>query len=283
MTHSRLGITLIELLIVIAIIALMIGLLLPAVGSVRDAAARTQSTNNVRQIGIAVQHFSDANANQLPTNDGPFSTFVRILPYLEHGNYYQELMSGNRPFNDDYTIKMYLSPADPTLSTEISKGFSSYAYNARVFVRQVIREINPTLASTYRDGTSNTIIVAEHYAFNCGGHQFGWISVNTTVFWNSVLNLTTTSRRASFADEIDVFPITSGNPPVTTGSILGRTFQVRPLMSECLPTIPQTPHSAGMVVGFADGSVRTLSPRISQETFWGAVTPASGELLGNDW
>ena len=84
-TSRRPAFTLIELLVVLAIIAILIGLLVPAVQKVREAASLTQCINNMKQVGLAMHSFHDAN-NAFPMEQRTISTVswsTRILPYIE--------------------------------------------------------------------------------------------------------------------------------------------------------------------------------------------------------
>ncbi len=89
---------------VIAIIAVLIALLLPAVQAAREAARRAQCINNLKQLGLAVHNYASASKDSLPWGDGPWwnewSAHTMLLPYLEQGPLYNSINFGNAlPFN----------------------------------------------------------------------------------------------------------------------------------------------------------------------------------------
>jgi prepilin-type N-terminal cleavage/methylation domain-containing protein len=262
----RRGITLLELLVVLAITGVLFAFTLSAVQNARRAAVRIKSMNNLRQINLAIQNYASSTQGRLPTildvmmpdyRDNP--PFSAILP----------LMEGDRG--------IFVSPADPSLdyvnsakraSYTGNEGHSSYAYNALVFVGKA------RLPDSIPDGMSQTIGIAEHYA-NCAEKQ--WVVFIYSLHYSSGDG---GSRRASFADRYygDVVPISTGNRAKTLPSVPGKTFQAAPRLDESDATVPQTPHASGMLVGMMDGSVRAIARGVAPEVFWGAATPDGGEV-----
>jgi prepilin-type N-terminal cleavage/methylation domain-containing protein/prepilin-type processing-associated H-X9-DG protein len=150
------GFTLIELLVVIAIIAILIGLLLPAVQKIREAAARMQCSNNLKQIGLALHNYADshqefptggegtdfANAPTGPSVFDRHSTFTMLLPYLEQDNIYK-LMNLNYYYNDPSypnnqvaarnVVKTFICPSNGWSKPVDSQGYGATDYGATCY------------------------------------------------------------------------------------------------------------------------------------------------------
>jgi len=201
------------LLVVIAIIAVLIGLLLPAVQKVREAAARMQSSNNLKQIGLAIHNCHDT-FGKLPTTRSCFprdgnglnwgdvndpaqkpslmgTMQFHLLPYIEQGNVHKNTAanswrdSGNGG-RADTAIKTYLSPLDPGLNENGkaddwgNRGQVSYHSNWHAFGGGGWEDWDVggkcRIPASYPDGTSQVIGFFERYT-KCGpGNAGDWNS-----------------------------------------------------------------------------------------------------------
>jgi prepilin-type N-terminal cleavage/methylation domain-containing protein/prepilin-type processing-associated H-X9-DG protein len=291
------GFTLIELLVVIAIIAVLIGLLLPAIQKVREAAARSQCSNNLKQLGLAIHQCNDVYGllppiyYSYPGANGPHATLhFHVLPFIEQDNLYQlGLAKGptHYPGVRDQKIPTFLCPSDPSPSANPQYGDANYQPSEDSFGRSQTGG-SMSIPASFPDGTSNTVIFGERYkqcgnpATAAGGIPFpppglpascsptrtgGGQWANDVREWNYYQRLYGAAGVPS--------------PGCDTATIL---WQQQPVWNgNCQPYLYNSPHTGGMNVGLADGSVRMVSPNMTPKTWDFALQPADGNPLGSDW
>jgi prepilin-type N-terminal cleavage/methylation domain-containing protein len=161
----RSAFTLIELLVVIAIIAILIGLLVPAVQQVREAAARTQCQNNLKQIGLAMMGYHDTYHNFPPSFAKPsnWGWEVLIMPWLEQQPMYNTLNPLNTSIslnaNTQLQMPLFLCPSDGT--DVINVYLSHYGKSNYAASEQVSDGGSAIRIGQITDGTSNTFMIGE--------------------------------------------------------------------------------------------------------------------------
>jgi prepilin-type N-terminal cleavage/methylation domain-containing protein len=248
-------------------------------------------------------------------NLGPITFY--LLPYIEGGTIWNAAFSNGAYVSNNNgvqatVIKTYICPSDPSWVAEAPNNFAfgSYAANALAFSRGTfngapgdylnyyvtgqdpssisladnafpICQGNKTLAGNFPDGLSNTIFWTEKYA-RCGPDM-------TARNGNNFTGSTQWADRFAVysAPYIGFFPNpNTGNPPAPVNYGTAGMFQVKPdpwQSNACQIDIASTAHSGGILAGLGDGSVRLCASGMSPNTWWLAMVPEDGNVLGRDW
>jgi len=311
----RRGFTLIELLVVIAIIAILIGLLLPAVQKVREAAARTTCSNNLKQISLAAHNY-DSTFGRLPgglimdpaqSNYNFISVLTHLLPYIEQKPAYDLIPAGalqfppTAPTNGSgitwwgsisaganaptvtaarTKIKTYECPSDP----------DKYSQATGVFIGMTIT--GNTLTGTYNANGGNAQDAGRSNYIGCGG-EFG-------EGYPPYAGIYEANSKCKMTD------ITDGTSnTIAFGECLGgtengpRDFALTWMGAGSLPTYWGLPtpgqwytfgskHPGVVQFGFGDGSVRSIRKGVGTtpgSADWYMLQRAAGRSDGEliDW
>jgi len=279
--------------VVIAIIAILIGLLLPAVQKVREAAARMQCGNNLKQLGTAIHNYASANDSKIPGGvqggcsgnpnypGSPF--FFSLLPYIEQDNIYRSVGqtgaswgAGGSPYvNGQITpVKSFLCPSDSSHNNGVgpNTGWTVSSYSRNYYMFDTGGGYQPQAGGHYftlskysigniPDGTSNTVGIVERYAYLS---NYGWSSLwshhgQDRFHWG-------------YAQWAPVYGPWGLYAP-----------QIGLKNNQAHPYYPNGGHSTSNQVLLMDGSTRGVTSGVTPTTWSYACQPDDGNNLPSDW
>lgn len=285
-SRLRLGFTQAEVLVVVAILATLVGLLIPAVVKVREASNAATCRNNLHNLSLALHHYHEQFGQMPPYATGvkgePFANwFGHMLPQLDELGLFRSMGVGATLKPSDASakpivitsspdagrrFKILICPSDPSGSNDTYRGKTSYEANWFAFSGSKVGSNAfyppPQRFGDMPNGLSNVVLFGECYS-ECS---------------DLIHYAMETPYNHTFGITLDGKP--SDDPSYLPSDYT--MFQSRPTSADCEKWRTQSAH-AGMNVALADGSVRLIYPTISLTTWKQVLKPAGGGPTGEDW
>jgi hypothetical protein len=262
-SSPRAGLSVIDLIVVAALILIFLALLLPIIARLRGAAGQAQSLNNLKQLGIATHSYHDAFRKFPPAVGQPPGNADRdqlgtahffLLPFVEQDALFQKAggFKGS-PFDNDVAatvVPVFVDPQDASAPPQyVYKGWlatTSYAVNWLVF-----KSGENFIPGSIPDGTSNTLMFTQRYRM-CNGNPTAW-GYADRYYWAPMFAYYTTEK-----------------------------FQAAPDADGCDPSLPQSIGGPSILVGMCDGSAQAVRATVSAQTWFLLACPNDGQPIPND-
>jgi prepilin-type processing-associated H-X9-DG protein len=300
MRPRRRAFTLFHLLVVLAILALLFAMLLPAVARVREAAARAQSLNNLRQLALACHNYHAANRSMPPGLDGKnFSTAAYLLPYIEQAAVFN-LLDFTKPSDDKANavvrktfIKTFLNPLDNAPNPDMDAAPTNYLFSAGAKYDLTDNDgvfylDSKVRFADIRDGTSNTIMIGETLR---GDGMVRAVTVKRQHVALKKADLKDLNDDSGVKDFKDDKHIAANRCSAwIDGRFLQGTFTATRTVNDEKPDVDC--EGAGGLSGlrgirdsvnvaYCDGSVRSINQTVKLEIWKALATRAGGEIIPN--
>ena len=307
----RRGLTIVEVLVVIGIIALLAAILLPAVQGSREAARKTHCRSNMKQMGLALHGYETTHGVFPAAAINALSPHVFLLPHLERNDLYSQIefeipWTEPRPWVEGIKmieVPVFLCPSDSAVKAEPAGGGNNYAANwgtrqvddAKRKGNGLFRVVQPSLddspacrclrTSDVTDGLSQTAAMAEVLRYSEGSHQrkrvvyfelSRWYGQDETdEFIAECLSVPPSRRPNDWGfTRLWTMPglgVTSYNHVASPNS--GNCLNMGSVLSGMYT--PASEHAGGINLLLADGTVRFVSENIDR-TLWRALGTTSG-------
>jgi prepilin-type processing-associated H-X9-DG protein len=301
-SRSRRAFTLYELLVMIALFALLLGLFLPAAGKAKLAAARAQSANNLKQMALACHQYHDVNGSfPAGCDKNNFSAATRLLPYMEQGNVFnminftKSVDALENAAVRKTAISLFRNPLDPVRSVSMDYGATNYLFNAGskhsltdndgvFFQDSAIKLLD------VKDGTSNTIMIGETLKGDGNVRAMDVKRQHVALKKEALKDLKDDSGVKEFKDDKDIAADRCAS--WMDGRFLQGTFTTTRTLNDDKPDV--TCEGAGGLSGLrgltdtvniamCDGSVRTVSKTVKIEVWKALGTRDGGEVIPRDF